>query len=531
MRPTATPSTTLPTSVPTSAPSAFPSASPTTANSLLDPGVHRQTQRRDENLAYCFEGDTGLYIAAAPPLPEDFELELEFQLDVGSQGYLFSKGPADGSRFFGLYVRPGSLGIRVYYMVRGGDGRQRAVDLAGLVVNDGRRYNIVFTVSANTLLVDTNRRDQPGQGSGYERIGEPFVVELEGPVGDCGLPALNCLTHVGQRVGGYATDGCFFAGILRHVGQFVTGPTITSTTTATHFSLISYLDPSVHLGPQRSDEDGAYCFFTLQGLRVGGAPLLPARFTMVLDFLISPTSGGGALFSKGPADGNSYFAIYVEPNNGGLRIDYRARSGVSGQRHSLEFPGIVVTDNNRHRLVIQVSEESIAVELDQTARHFSRLVGSIDDCGEPDNDCQTYVGQVAGAAEGGALDGCVYTAAISFAGELAITQEPSSDDESDAVNLLDPRNHDRAVEPSAGGGYCFDEVGIQLQTFTVTQTFTVAMALRLPTTAFGYLVSKGGQGASRYWALYSSRDTQTPVFYYRTPGSSVQRSVTFEVRP
>ena len=65
----------------------------------------------------------------------------------------------------------------------------------------------------------------------------------------------------------------------------------------------------------------------------------------------------------------------------------------------------------------------------------------------------------------------------------------------------------------------------------VTQTFSVFMALRLPTTAYGYLISKGGPGASRYWALYSSREGRTLVFYYRIAGSSVQRSVTFEVSP
>ena len=413
---------------------------------FLDVAVHRQPNRPDEDLAYCFDGESGLRIAAAPALPQEFVLELEFRLELDTGGFLFSKAATRASRFFALEALEGQHGLVLYFRTQGSEEEARS-PFPDIIVNDARRHRLVITVS----LVGISIEQIVIQGS--QARNTSVFVAIPAPLDDCGFPAVDCETNVGRHLDGSAINGCFYGACIRHVGQFVTGATITSTTTTTAFQSIELLERSVHQQPNMPDEDFAYCFDGTAGLFIAGAPWLPSSFNLLFETVV--TAGAtGYLFSQSHFGGTQNFGVFVSTD--GLRVSYQTVANGLG---SVLVPDAVINDGVRHILSIQLQDASLAVELDG-AVVFSLengLLAGLAPCNSGyGQDCVVFVAQTQHREDIEALHGCFFRAELNFAGAFRESEL--------AFELLDPAHHDGAVE-SAGSDnrYCFNGTGVELQ--------------------------------------------------------------------
>ena len=136
---------------------------------------------------------------SSPPVPASFSLELDFQ--VISAGYLTARAASDGQRFFGLYLRSKGRGVYFYYTAAGDPDRQHKVAWAGLDLTDGANHAVVLDITATSASLTVD-----GVSAGLK----PLV----GPVLDCGEPSDECITHVGQRQGGFGLTGCVSRALL-----------------------------------------------------------------------------------------------------------------------------------------------------------------------------------------------------------------------------------------------------------------------------------------------------------------------------
>jgi len=97
-----------------------------------------------------------------------------------------------------------------------------------------------------------------------------------------------------------------------------------------------------------------------------------------------------------------------------------------------------------------------------------------------------------------------------------------------AFDLLNPEIHNSAVAPVGDNVYCFERgstPGLELSRFPASSTtFHVLISFRVAAGSSGYLVAKGAGGKSRYFSLYIRKSDQRIVLYYRSVGSTRQRS-------
>ena len=481
--PTSTPTyspTHLPTVSPSMLPTKAPSTSPTTLQCFLDIAVHRQPNRPDEDDAYCFDGGSGLQIAAAPALPQEFIIELEFRLTLGTGGFLFSKAASSASRFLAIEALEGQLGSVLYFRTQGSADEVRSV-LPEIIINDAGRHRLVITVSLQGISIE--RTVVQGSQAGTTRI----FVEIPAPLDDCGFPAFDCETNLARHIDGPAVNGCFYVACMRHVGPFATGATITSTTTATSFQSVGLLDRSVHQQPNSPNEDNAYCFDSTAGLFVAGAPVLPAAFILRFETILSE-GATGYLFSRSDVTGAQTFATYVSAE--GLRVTYLL---ADGSQETTVVPDAAINDGIRHVLSIQLQETRLTVELDGTAVYSGQgaLSTRIAPCAEG---CVTFLAQTQGteANPGGidALHGCFFSAQLEFAGAYRVSDL--------AFELLDPAHHDGAIGPTGDAGrYCFEGAGVTLQPPLprASSIFSLSMQTLFSASAFGWVAPALGSDA------------------------------------
>ena len=158
----------------------------------------------------CFTAETGgALVTRAPAIDTGSSFTVDLAFSARSAGYLVARSSPDGQRFFGLYMRSRGRGIYFYYTSSHDPTQQRKVSWGGLDVTDNNFHTLAFdvvgardgTTTVVSLTVD-------GVVAGHRR--------LVGPILDCGEPSNRCITHLGQRQGGFATVGCIFSANYRY---------------------------------------------------------------------------------------------------------------------------------------------------------------------------------------------------------------------------------------------------------------------------------------------------------------------------
>lgn len=215
----------------------------------------------------------------------------------------------------------------------------------------------------------------------------------------------------------------------------------------------------------------------------------------------------GYLYAQSRSSGFRFAGLYVRSRNRGLIFYYKAVE--SSAQKSAKFTFSTLGDGAEHAIELAVAGTKATLTVDSAAISEQTLDGNVDACGAPGPECITHVGQ---RQHGFPVTACVSSASI----------EPA------AFDLLDPEFHDSAVAPVGENAYCFERgstPGLQLNTFPASSaTFSVRVNFRASQSASGYLVAKGAGGKSRYFSLYLQRSDQRIIMYYRSVGSTKQRS-------
>ena len=395
-------------------------------------------------------------------------LELDFRLELDTGGFLFSKAASPASRVLALEALEGQQGMVLYFRTQGSVEEARS-PLPDFVVNDGGQHRLVITVSL--LGISIERTTVLGSQGGSTSV----FVEIPAPLDDCGFPAFDCETNVGRHLDGQAVNGCFYAACISHTGEFVTGATVTSTTSSTSIQSVGLLDPSVHQQSSSPNEDNAYCFDSTAGLFIAGAPMLPTSFTLLFETVVT-AEATGYLFSRSHFNGTQNFVVFVGAN--GLRMSYRTEDNDLGD---FWVPDAVINDGLRHILSIHLQETGLAVEFDGV-EVFSVEDGSLAQLASCDEGCVTFVAQTQHPDEIEALHGCFLRAELNFAGAFRESEL--------TFELLDPAHHDGAVEPTgASDRYCFNGTGVELHPLLprASSIFSVSMRTLFASDSSGYV--------------------------------------------
>ena len=528
---------------------------------LLSPEVHRQhglgaPSATDDNGVYCVGAGTkgnGLLVAAAPPVGSAFRISIEVTIASGGNGYLVARSDGAGSRYFGLYVRSKHTGLTFYYTVAGSTNQlsvQFPAAVTGVDVADGFLHHVELWVSFTdvTVVLDGISATKP----------------LEGPVVDCGGGHSSaCITHVGQREGGYPLEGgCFkkadvasiqpIRGIPSIPAHIVAGATCPSgggggsTQTGRAPTSINLLNEAVHKQSAvlSAANDGGFCVGSESngggnagGLLVAGAPATGSIFRVAVVATL-PKRTFGYLFARSDSSGKRHFGLYVRPRHAGVVFYYRTAG--SPAQLSAVFPtsvtGFRLADGRMHSVELWVSLIDVTLVVDGRATAPVPLDAPVEDCGAADPaSCITHVGQ----REGGypIVGGCVSSALVQPAPQFDLLNGQAQQCFAEAI----------------GGHTGSSSSGIELTSFPIGKV-GVAFAMELeielgggtaaaasdanvtsagadPSTPVqGYVFSKGDGGNGRYYSLYirdDGRGNVTPVFYYKTSASAKQRSVEF----
>ena len=274
----------------------------------------------------------------------------------------------------------------------------------------------------------------------------------------------------------------------------------------------------IDLLPRRSQEledgsgieGGDFCFNSDSGgLKILAAPAAGSSFTLRIDASVRSQTAG-YLYARARSSGFRFVGLYVRSRNRGMIFFYKAVG--SSAQSSVTFAFSELGDEATHSIELSVRGIVATLSVDSVVVGSETLSGYIDDCGVPGPECITHVGQ---RQRGYPLTGCVSAASI----------EPAAPE---AFDLLNPEIHNGATAFS-DNVYCFDgsgsSSGLQLAAFPASSTtFNLLVTFRVAEGASGYLVAKGAGGKSRYFSLYIRRSDQRVVMYYRSIGSTRQRS-------
>lgn len=280
------------------------------------------------------------------------------------------------------------------------------------------------------------------------------------------------------------------------------------------------------------------------GILVKSAPAVGSSFTVSITVVLQPGKTG-YLFARTDFTGFRNFGLYVRSRGRGLVFFYKA-VGVRPQQ-SVLFSFNDLNDGEPHSITLIVERMVVALFVDgreQTAPNTA-LVGMVDDCGAASSDCITYLGQRQG---GFRMSGCLSSAIIASSTASAAAATPPGS--KSGVNLLSLAGTGASAGDSspAGAGaplLCFSPggerdssgsrdrgseggVGYELGPFFPHQTggrFSLAVTFAVQRGGFGYLLSKGAGGSSRYYSIYVRRSDRRLLFFYRSEGDSKQRSV------
>lgn len=424
-----------------------PHATLDSATDLLSPGVHRQdgiaaTPATDG--VYCVGDDgsgDGLLVAAAPAAGSAFRISMAVAIQSGSKGYLFSRSDGrDGSRYFSLYVQSNHRGLVFYYRVAG-SSTQHSARFPGVDVADGSVHHVELWVSFTDVTVVLD--------------GVSYNKNLEAAVDDCGssgtstlMSAAPCVTHVGQRAGGYVLQGgCFSKATLdswqpvrgipsvpAHVAVGTTcvgsdsgggGGSSTPTALTPTGRVVNLLSTAVHkqaLAAVDASQGAGFCIGgdangggNAGGLLIAAAPATGSVFRVAIVATI-PTRSFGYLFARSDSSGSRYFGLYVQPRHAGVVFYYRTAKSppsLSSAQASARFPtsmtGVRLADGEAHSVEVWVTLSAVTLVVDGKSVGMATLDAPVQDCGAADRaNCITHLGQ----REGGypILGGCIASA-------------------------------------------------------------------------------------------------------------------------
>ena len=99
------------------------------------------------------------------------------------------------------------------------------------------------------------------------------------------------------------------------------------------------------------------------------------------------------------------------------------------------------------------------------------------------------------------------------------------------LNMMDPALNGGGAALDLDGRYILDGTSGALinDHRRITREFTVQCTIRQVLGTNGYIMAKTTAVGSRYFSLYSSAVSRAVIFYYRMPGSAVQRRVVYSV--
>ena len=264
----------------------------------------------------------------------------------------------------------------------------------------------------------------------------------------------------------------------------------------------------------------------LQGVLVAPAPAVSSSFAVEVSAALQPGKTG-YLIARTDSTGFRYFGLYVRSRGRGLVFFYKA-VGISAQQSILfSFPGI--DDGEPHAIALAVEGMTAVLRVDGVAvgpQSPRALAGLVENCGAASSDCITYLGQ----REGGfRMSGCLIAATISS------SPVPAPSVSSTGVDLLaaDADGAGSSVDGASAGARCSRpgsaaNGGRQLGPLLPHQAggrFSMLVTFAVQDRGYGYLLSKGAGGASRYYSIYLRRADRRLVFYYRAVGEERQRSV------
>jgi len=178
-------------------------AEPKDALDMLDPANNNGAITPDGKVVR-FGGTTGLLVTRHGAITSRFSVTLDLMQAAGTNGYLFAKATAAGSRYYSLYSSATSRSVIFYYRTAGSATLRNVRFPVNL--SDGAQHAVLLSVDGTvaTLRVDA------------ETVGQ---ATLAGLVDDCGAPSAACQLVVGQRPS--ATGNfLFFTGLMTEARLF-----------------------------------------------------------------------------------------------------------------------------------------------------------------------------------------------------------------------------------------------------------------------------------------------------------------------
>ena len=116
-------------------------------------------------------------------------------------GYLYARSPAatGSGDFFALHVPEGRGGMNIIYRVLAPDGTSNNLKFLSFefdAFQDNRFHALKVDVTLTKIIISIDA----------DIVGEQALNP--GPVADCGAASSSCITHLQQRRGGEALEGC-----------------------------------------------------------------------------------------------------------------------------------------------------------------------------------------------------------------------------------------------------------------------------------------------------------------------------------
>ena len=169
----------------------------------------------------------------------------------------------------------------------------------------------------------------------------------------------------------------------------------TSTASSSDATAFDMLDESNHQADTiPSTSAGVFMFDGNQGLPILGYPGVDSTFSVYLEFTAT-SDNAGYLFAKCTAS-TRYYSLYYTDASDQLYFFYRIAGSTSNR--FVRF-SINVNDGAAHQLLLSVDGNSASVTLDDNDVLTQALLGNVDDCGEPADDCLLLLGQRASNQE------------------------------------------------------------------------------------------------------------------------------------
>lgn len=414
-----------------------PGSAPVSFIELLDASVHQQPAAVPVDGAYCFEGSTGpgtavsggILVKGAPAIEgAPLSITVTATVPTGRSGYLVARATATGARYFALYVRTRNRGLNFYYRVSGSSVQHR-LSFAKVVISDGVSHTVGVVASADNKVTVTL------DGNAVE------TASLQGEVEDCGVVAADCITHVGQRQGGFGLNGCISSVLLgvsaEHDASVASTPPALLPPTPpapASFDTVNLLDPVLHDNAIRALPGGAFCFAKGDpGLRHTTVfPIGTGPFSVVARFRVG-AGAFGYLYAKGGGGSLRHHSLYVQRSDGRLALYYAIGAGAVRRQRKLLVTKRSVAGNVGYQITVGFAGAKVRVVLASTSDRGPPIVledrvlelgGAITDCGGAStSQCSLTVGSRVQTGGGGTTlplaGGCIIEA--SFRGEAYTT--------------------------------------------------------------------------------------------------------------